>query len=81
MLNGRGWKKAADAHSGPKYYFSCIVFGRRKTLSLQIQKLMTKYEMIFVTGYKIAISPHSPHGRSAHNKFPSTCLMTGPNKF
>ena len=44
---------------------------------------MTKYEMIFVTGYKIAISPHSPppHGRSANNTFPSTGLMTGPSKF
>ena len=42
---------------------------------------MTKYEMIFVTGYKIAISPHSPDARSAHNTFPSTGLMTGPSKF
>ena len=37
--------------------------------------------MIFVTGYKIAISPHSPDARSAHNTFPSTGLMTGPSQF
>ena len=56
-------------------HFLHIPDSDRKSLEWNVQiivALMTKYEMIFVTGYKIAISPHSPDARSAHNKFPST---------